>query len=93
LQHRALYVRGDPYEQTDAVFGVKSSLIIDLGKADAAMAKQYNVKEGTWLLQHEFVLVSQKETDELRDAKAIEALTALGLPLKLVDHLPVPELD
>ncbi|KAH6688873.1 dioxygenase [Plectosphaerella plurivora] len=90
----ALYVRGDPYETSDAVFGVKQSLIVDLDKVDAATAAEYGVKEGAWLLKYDFVLVSERETEELRDRNAVEALAKLGLThLTLVDHLPVPELD
>ena len=90
---RALYMRGDPYETTDAVFGVKQSLIVDLGKVDAETAKTYGVKEGMALLKHDFVLVTKEETDQLRDRNAVEALDKLGLRMKLVDHLPVPDLD
>ncbi|KAF5138392.1 Hydroxyquinol 1,2-dioxygenase [Metarhizium anisopliae] len=89
----ALYMRGDPYETSDAVFAVKRSLIVDLEKVDAATAAKYGVKEGTLLLKHDFVLVTQKEADELRDRNAIQALRELGLSMKLVDHLPVPDLD
>ncbi|RYP56706.1 hypothetical protein DL771_011645 [Monosporascus sp. 5C6A] len=89
----SLYMRGDPYETTDAVFGVKASLIVDLERVDAATAAEYGVAEGTWLLRHDFVLVSEAETAELRDRNAVEALRKLGLNMRLVDHLPVPELD
>ncbi|KAF2993950.1 hypothetical protein E8E14_001886 [Neopestalotiopsis sp. 37M] len=89
----ALYLRGDPYETSDAVFGVKQSLIVDLDKVDKETAAKYDAKEGTWLLRHEFVLVTEKETQDLRDRNAVEALEKLGLRMKLVDHLPVPELD
>lgn len=76
------------------MFGVKQSLIVDLQKVDAATAAEYKVKEGTWLLRYDFVLVSERETEELRDRNAVEALAKLGLThLTLVDHLPVPELD
>ncbi|TLD22027.1 hypothetical protein PspLS_07715 [Pyricularia sp. CBS 133598] len=89
----ALYLRGDPYEKTDAVFGVKSSLTIDLDKADAATSSEYGVPEGTWLLRRDFVLVTEEETSKLRDEKAVEALKQLGLKVRLEDHLPVPDLD
>lgn len=76
------------------MFGVKKSLVVDLDKVDKATAEKYGVKEGSWLLEQDFVLVTQKETEELRDRNAVEALKKLGLThLKLVDHLPVPELD
>lgn len=90
---RAVYLRGDPYETSDAVFGVKKSLIVDLHKVDAEMAKEYGVKEGSWLLKHDFVLVTEKESADLRDQLAEEALKKLGLSLKLIDHLPVPDVD
>lgn len=90
---RALYLRGDPYETSDAVFGVKDSLIIDLEPADDATAKQYNVKPGTRLLKRDFVLVSEQEARELRDEKARKALAGLGRKLKLVNGLPVPDVD
>lgn len=90
---RALYLRGDPYENSDAVFGVKKSLVIDLDKVDKKTAKEYGVPEGSWLLKQDFVLVTEKESLELRDRLAEEALKSLGLRMKLVEHLPVPDLD
>ncbi|KAI0204317.1 dioxygenase [Astrocystis sublimbata] len=89
----ALYMRGDPYESSDAVFGVKKSLIVEPQKIDAATAQEYGVPEGSWILKHDFVLTTKEETENLRDQLAIEALKQLGLNLKLVDHLPVPDLD
>nr|ANH20398.1 catechol dioxygenase 1 [Endoconidiophora polonica] len=89
----ALYMRGDPYETSDAVFGVKNSLIVDLKTVNAEMAQKYGMKEGDLLLEHGFVLVSQEETQELRDANAMKALEDLGLTMKLVAHLPVPEVE
>ncbi|OAA75121.1 Intradiol ring-cleavage dioxygenase, core [Akanthomyces lecanii RCEF 1005] len=89
----AVYVRGDPYEKTDAVFGVKQSLIVDLEPIDEATASQYGVDAGGKVLRQDFVLASEKDTAELRDKNATEALKNLGLNMKLVDHLPVPDLD
>ncbi|KAI1343519.1 dioxygenase [Xylariaceae sp. FL0016] len=89
----ALYMRGDPYETSDAVFGVKQSLIVDMDKVDKETAQKYDIKEGSWLLKHDFVLTSKEETEKLRDQNAMEALKQLGLRMKLVDHLPVPEVD
>jgi protocatechuate 3,4-dioxygenase beta subunit len=90
---RALYIRNDPYETSDAVFGVKQSLVVDFTTADAATANQYGVKEGTKVLKHDFVLVSDKETEQLRDENALKAMKALGRKVKLLNHLPVPDLD
>lgn len=89
----ALYLRGDPYEKSDAVFGVKKSLTIDLDKVDKKTADEYDIPEGSWLLKQDFVLITEKESLELRDRLAEEALKKLGLNLRLVDHLPIPELD
>ena len=93
VAYSALYLRGDPYETSDAVFGVKKSLVIDLDKVDKALAEEHDIPEGSWLLKHDFVLVSEEETSRLRDQNAMDALTKLGLRMKMVDHLPVPELD
>lgn len=90
---RALYLRGDPYETSDAVFGVKTSLIVDMEPVDDATAAQYNVKPGTRLLKHDFVLIREKEESDLRDENAIKALANLGRKMKLIDGLPIPEVD
>ncbi|CZT47674.1 catechol 1,2-dioxygenase [Rhynchosporium secalis] len=89
----ALYIRGDPYETSDAVFGVKQSLIVEFSPVDAKEAKEYGVKEGSKVLRHDFVLVDEKETERLRDENALKALKALGRKVKLLNHLPIPDLD
>jgi len=89
----ALYIRGDPYETSDAVFGVKNSLIVDLGTVSAAEAKEYGVEEGSLSLKHDFVLVTKEDTEQLRDRNALEAMKKLGRKVTLLDHLPVPEVD
>ncbi|KAK7421306.1 hypothetical protein QQZ08_010022 [Neonectria magnoliae] len=83
----ALYLRGDPYETSDAVFGVKKSLVVDLTRVDGPTAQKYGVEEGIWFLQSTFVLASTSDTDELRDRNATEELAKLGLSMKLIDHL------
>lgn len=90
---RALYIRGDPYETSDAVFGVKNSLIVDFEKADEEVAKKYGVEVGSLVLKHDFVLVSEKEASDLRDQRSREALEALGRKVKIVEGLPVPDVD
>lgn len=75
------------------MFGVKQSLVIDLDKVDKETAEKFGVEEGIWLLKYDFVLTTQEETEKLKDELATEALEKLGLRLKLVDHLPVPDLD
>lgn len=89
----ALYLRGDPYETSDAVFGVKQSLLVDLHKIDKMIAKQYDVDEGTPMLEFGFVLVSDKEASDLRDERSKKALAELGKRVKLVEGLPVPDVD
>jgi protocatechuate 3,4-dioxygenase beta subunit len=68
----ALYPRGDPYETSDPVFGVKESLIVDLGTVDAQTAAAYNIPEGTKLLSYDFVLASEAEATALKVERAKE---------------------
>lgn len=90
----ALYLRGDPYETSDAVFGVKESLIVDLGTVSAEQAEKYGVKEGSELLTYDFVLVSDEDTKKLRDQEALRAMEKLGREgMMVVDGLLVPDVD
>ncbi|KAK0376908.1 hypothetical protein CLIM01_05754 [Colletotrichum limetticola] len=68
----ALYLRGDPFERSDAVFGVKESLIVDLKTVSDVdgMAEKYGVRPSTRLLTYDFVLVSEEEVKVLRESKA-----------------------
>jgi hypothetical protein len=90
---RALYLRHDPYETSDAVFGVKESLIVELRTVNAEQAKQYGVKEGDKLITYDFVLVSDSEATKLREENAMKAMEALGRRMKLYNGLPVPDVD
>lgn len=92
-QHSALYLRNDPYETSDAVFGVKDSLIVDIGKAGPEIAKKYNVSEDHAVLKYDFVLVSDDETKQLRAHNSKVALDKLGRKVKIVNGLPIPDLD
>ncbi|KAL5334592.1 Intradiol ring-cleavage dioxygenase [Aspergillus crustosus] len=88
----ALYPRGDEYETSDPVFGVKESLVVDLSTGtDEQMARKYGVKEGTKLLEYDFVLLSEQEARALRKKNAIEAMEKQGRKV-VFDHndLPVP---
>ncbi|KAF3920120.1 hypothetical protein AA313_de0202276 [Arthrobotrys entomopaga] len=86
----ALYLRGDPYETSDAVFGVKSSLVTDIESiTDAAMAEKYGMKVGDHLLKWDFVLTTETEGKELKERLAMEALSKLGSTAKLVNGVPV----
>lgn len=90
---RSLYVKGSPYEASDAVFGVKETLIVELGTVNREQADRYSVKEGTKLIAYDFVLVSDEEARNLREKNAMEAMEKLGQRMKLLDGLPVPDVD
>lgn len=90
---RALYIKNDPYVTSDVVFGVKDSLIVELGKVDEQMAEKYGVPRGIPLMTYDFVLVSEKESSDLRAEKSREALEHLGRKVKILDGLPVPDVD
>ena len=71
---RALYRKGDPYEKTDAVFGVKESLIVEVKKVtELQEASKYGVEPGCALITYDFVLVKESEAEELRKEKAQES--------------------
>ncbi|GKU23022.1 unnamed protein product [Fusarium langsethiae] len=90
----ALYLKDDPYESTDAVFGVKDSLIVPIQRVtDEEMGKKYDVKVGSALLTYEFVLVTDTAAAKLRRKKAEEAMAGLGRNFKFIDDLPVPDVD
>ena len=75
------------------MFGVKNSLVVDFDEADEETARKYGVEVGSLVLRHDFVLVSEKESSGLRDHKSKEALEALGRKVKILDGLPVPDVD
>ncbi|KAJ5767297.1 uncharacterized protein N7511_004913 [Penicillium nucicola] len=89
----ALYLRNDPYETSDAVFGVKDSLLVDTGKVGPELSKKYGVPEGQALLTYDFVLVTDEETSQLRAHNSKVALDQLGRKVKIINGLPVPDLD
>lgn len=89
----SLYLRNDPYETSDAVFGVKNTLVVDLGTVDAELADKYGVAEGTLLMTYDFVLVTDAETKALREHNSQVALDKLGRKVKIVNGLPIPDLD
>lgn len=61
----ALYVRGDPYESTDAVFGVKRSLVVDFRRVEEVVVlREFGLERGAWGVEYDFVLVGEKEEKE-----------------------------
>lgn len=89
----ALYLKGDPYETSDAVFGVKQSLLVDFHKVDRLTAKEYDVSEGSPVLEFDFVLATEQEASDVREQRSKKAMEELGKRFKLVEGLPVPDVD
>jgi hypothetical protein len=90
----ALYLREDPYIFSDAVFGVKDSLIVDPRVVDAKTAAKYGVQaEKYCMIEYDFTLVTENEASTLRTEQSMSALESLGLKCRLFDGLPVPDLD
>ncbi|RYO92481.1 hypothetical protein DL766_000179 [Monosporascus sp. MC13-8B] len=74
----ALYLRGSDYRDSDAVFGVKNSLVVDLLEMDSETAAKYKRPGVSKLLKYDFVLASSTEANALRDSHTRAALKALG---------------
>jgi hypothetical protein len=92
--YSALYLKDDLYEFTDAVFGVKDSLVVSVKKVeDEEQAKAYSVKIGSALISYNFVLVTDKAAVELRRQKAEETMAGLNGKFKFIDNLPVLDVD
>lgn len=91
--NRALYIRGDTYETSDAVFGVKDSLVVGFVPASRDIAEKFGVEEGSKVLMYNFVLVTEQESNRLRDRNSLTAMSKLGRKVKLLNHLPVPDVD
>jgi len=72
---------------------VKDSLVVELGKVSKEMAEKYGVDEGIALMTYDFVLVSEKESTDLRNEKSKTALEKLGRKVKILEGLPVPDVD
>jgi protocatechuate 3,4-dioxygenase beta subunit len=63
----ALYLRNSKYRDSDAVFGVKSSLLVDVADMDEATAAKYDRAHVAKVLKWDFVLASDDEADALRE--------------------------
>ncbi|CAM1508642.1 Fc.00g054900.m01.CDS01 [Cosmosporella sp. VM-42] len=90
----ALYLRGDPYERSDAVFGVKESLVVDLESVSDidGLPEKYDVSPSTRLLRYNFVLVTEDEAGKLRDEKALDAIQKQGAKnMDVVDGALIPK--
>src|ERR1700731_3722982 len=89
----ALYPRGDPFETSDPVFGDKESLIVDLSEVDDEIAAKYDVKKGIKLLKYDFILATSEEAGAMREKKAMESMQKLNRKMKMLNGLPIPDLD
>ncbi|KAG7101240.1 Hydroxyquinol 1 like protein [Verticillium longisporum] len=58
----ALFIRGDPYESSDAVFGVKKSLVVSLDKVDEVTSSEFQVQEASSYKKHPNSLLSQQSS-------------------------------
>ncbi|KAJ9618921.1 hypothetical protein H2203_008737 [Taxawa tesnikishii (nom. ined.)] len=82
------------YIDSDPVFGVKESLIVDITTvSDPEMAKKYKVPEGTALLTYDFVLITVQDTLKLRKEKAVEAIKKMGKSMEDFEGLPILDVD
>lgn len=89
----SLYIKGDKYETSDAVFGVKSGLVVEVGELEEGEGARYGVEEGTKVIRFPFVMVGEEEARSVRDKLAKEALEKLGSTATLVEGLPVADVD
>ncbi|KAI5965314.1 uncharacterized protein KGF55_001535 [Candida pseudojiufengensis] len=79
----ALYAKNDPYETSDAVFGVKSSLLFELDKLGDAKAKLYDMKPDDWLLRWHFKIITEEESRKLVLKRNSEAVKKLGEDVRI----------
>lgn len=79
----ALYAKGDPYETSDVVFGVKDLLLYTLDKLGTEKAKKYDMNPDDWYLKWHFKIISEEEAKKLRYEKNKEALTRAAANLVL----------
>jgi len=90
----ALYLKNDPYESSDAVFGVKNTLVVNLKKVeDSELAQKHGVDVGCALMEYDFTLVTEEAAMELRHKNASDAMLAQGKKMQFVDGLPIPDVD
>ncbi|KAI1077722.1 protocatechuate 3,4-dioxygenase beta subunit [Whalleya microplaca] len=85
----ALYFRSSKYCDSDAVFGVKTSLVVDIQDMDIGTVTKYSRPHIKKLLKYEFVLASDTETNMLRDKHSIAALKTTGREAILAGHVPI----
>ena len=68
-------------------------MIVDLGEVDDEIAAKYDVKKETALLKYDFVLATNEEAGAMREKKAVEAMKKQNRKMKMLNGLPIPDLD
>lgn len=91
----ALYHKGDPYETSDAVFGVKTPLLFELDKLGEEKAAKYGMKADDWNLKWHFKIITEQEAKDALIKKTTEDLAKIGKGNYVIneDGLPVADLD
>ncbi|CAK9439593.1 uncharacterized protein LODBEIA_P36930 [Lodderomyces beijingensis] len=82
----ALYEKGDPYETSDAVFGVKTPLIYTLDKLGEERAKKYGMNADDWYLKWHFKIVTEEQSVKLVQEKNKAALRKSAANVVLNDQ-------
>jgi hypothetical protein len=87
-------LKNDPYESSDAVFGVKNTLVVNLQKVENfELAQKHGVEVGCALIEYDFALVTEEAVMKLRHKNASDAMLAQGRKMQFVDGLPIPDVD
>lgn len=60
---------------------------------DEEISVKYDVKTGTALLRFDFVLATEAEATAMKEVKAREAMSKLNRKMKMLNGLPIPDLD
>lgn len=91
----ALYHKGDPYEFSDAVFGVKTPLLFSLDKLGEEKARKYNMNADDWYLKWHFKIITKSQAKELLLLKSKADLEKIGKGDYIIndDGLPIAALD
>lgn len=90
----ALYHKGDPFESSDAVFGVKKPLLFELVEIGEKKAKQFDMKPTDWFLEWDFTIVTESEAQKFRVEKTRNFLKEFDPTIEINDDgLPIAPLD
>lgn len=89
-----LYMKGDKYIGEDAVFGEKKELTVEPKKfGDQKLAEKYMSNADDYFINFDITLMSNEESMELFDAQSRRDLKTLGIDAKVVNGVPIADLD